>query len=206
MWYFFDQIVIYLSLCLHKGRPSFRRSLQHEVKNIQNFKKLNFLTFFYFCVSILPSRSIEFIESGSMDSDLNLEHCFSVHIISSYWLCYTVENFQISVHQRANNVGKPCFTDRDCNKNGVNIFQYCHSLWRTTFTVTAVSRHIYIWLFQVISNPAKKKCKRIQNIFSKFQSTPYFSLSEPLILTQKLKKIGQFRRISKLTNFSGPQW
>jgi hypothetical protein len=33
---------IYLSAGLHKGRPSYRRSLQHSKENIQHFKTLNF--------------------------------------------------------------------------------------------------------------------------------------------------------------------
>jgi hypothetical protein len=41
------KIAIYLSIGLHKGRPGYRRSLQH-------FKTSNFLSFFYFCGSFLP--------------------------------------------------------------------------------------------------------------------------------------------------------
>jgi hypothetical protein len=43
--FFFSKIAIYLSLGLHKGRPSYRRSLQH-------LKTWNFLTFFLFCLVI----------------------------------------------------------------------------------------------------------------------------------------------------------
>ncbi len=42
---FFDQTTIYLSLGLHKGRPSYRRSLQLAKENIQHFKTRNFLIF-----------------------------------------------------------------------------------------------------------------------------------------------------------------
>ncbi len=44
-----------VSLGLHKGRPSYRRSLQPSKENIQHFKTWNFLIFFYFCGSFLPS-------------------------------------------------------------------------------------------------------------------------------------------------------
>ncbi len=47
---FFDQkFSICLSLGLHKGRPSYRRSLQPWKENIQHFKRWKFRTFFYFC-------------------------------------------------------------------------------------------------------------------------------------------------------------
>jgi hypothetical protein len=37
--FFLSKIAIYLSLGLHKGRPSYRRSLQPSKENIQHFKK-----------------------------------------------------------------------------------------------------------------------------------------------------------------------
>jgi hypothetical protein len=40
----------YWSLGLHKGRPSYRRSLQPSKENIQHFKIWKFCTFFYFFV------------------------------------------------------------------------------------------------------------------------------------------------------------
>ncbi len=40
-------IFFYLSLGLHKGRPSYRRSIQPSKENIQHFKTWNFFTFFY---------------------------------------------------------------------------------------------------------------------------------------------------------------
>jgi hypothetical protein len=46
--FFWSKIGIYLSLGLHKGRPSFRRSLQPSKENIQHFKTWNLLTFFIF--------------------------------------------------------------------------------------------------------------------------------------------------------------
>ncbi len=46
---------IYLSLGLHKERLSYRRSIQLSKENIQHFKPWNFLIFFSFCGSFLPS-------------------------------------------------------------------------------------------------------------------------------------------------------
>ncbi len=54
------KITIYLSLGLHKGRPSYKRSLQLSKENIQHFKTWNFLNFFYFCGSFLPSSGSGF--------------------------------------------------------------------------------------------------------------------------------------------------
>ncbi len=55
--FFWSKIAIYLSLGLHKRRPSYRRSLQPSKDNIQiqHFKKWEFLIFLYFCGSFLPS-------------------------------------------------------------------------------------------------------------------------------------------------------
>ncbi len=55
--YFFSssKFAFYLSVDLHKGRQSYRRSIQLSKENIQHFKTWNFLTFFYFCDSFLPS-------------------------------------------------------------------------------------------------------------------------------------------------------
>ncbi len=53
--FFWSIIAIYLSLGLHKGHPSYRRSLQPSKENIQYLKTWKFLTFFYFCGSFLPS-------------------------------------------------------------------------------------------------------------------------------------------------------
>ncbi len=56
-WLFFlyKEIPIELSLGLHKGRTSYRRSLQPSKKNIQHFKTWKIFTFFYICRSFLPS-------------------------------------------------------------------------------------------------------------------------------------------------------
>jgi hypothetical protein len=51
-----QKLLFFLSLGLHKGRPSYRRSLQPSKENIQYLKPWKFWTFkFYFCVSFLPS-------------------------------------------------------------------------------------------------------------------------------------------------------
>jgi hypothetical protein len=44
-------------LRLHKGRPSYRRSLQLSKENIKHFKIWNFLMFFYFLCHFCPSGS-----------------------------------------------------------------------------------------------------------------------------------------------------
>ncbi len=49
-----SKITIYLSLGLHKGRPSYRRTLQLSKENIQHFKTLNFLLFIFFWGPFLP--------------------------------------------------------------------------------------------------------------------------------------------------------
>ncbi len=51
-WNFF---YIFLFQKLHNGRPNYRRSLQPAKENIQHFKTRNFVTFFFFCWSFLPS-------------------------------------------------------------------------------------------------------------------------------------------------------
>ncbi len=71
--FFWSKIAIYLSLGLHIGRPSHRRSLQPSKENIQHFKTWNF--FFILRVIFTPldpgpdpksgSRSTDLIESGS---------------------------------------------------------------------------------------------------------------------------------------------
>ncbi len=53
--FFWSKITIFLSIGLHKGRPSYRRNLQPSKENIQHFKTLSSSTFFYFCESFLSS-------------------------------------------------------------------------------------------------------------------------------------------------------
>ncbi len=43
-----SKIAIYFSLGLHKGHPTYRKSLLPSKENIQHFKKGNLFTFFYF--------------------------------------------------------------------------------------------------------------------------------------------------------------
>ncbi len=47
-FFFVSKIAIFLSLGLHKGHPSYRRSLQPSKRNNQHFKRWNLLTIFYF--------------------------------------------------------------------------------------------------------------------------------------------------------------
>ncbi len=54
--FFWSKIAIYSSLGLHKGRPSYRRSLQPSTENIQHFKKGNFINFFLLLPSWIRSR------------------------------------------------------------------------------------------------------------------------------------------------------
>ncbi len=53
--FFGSKTTVYLSLGLHKGRPSYRRSLQPSKENIQYFKTWNFLIIFLFLWTFLPS-------------------------------------------------------------------------------------------------------------------------------------------------------
>ncbi len=53
--FFGIKTTIYLSLGLHKERPSYWRSLQLSKEAIQHFKSWHFLIFFYFCGSFLTS-------------------------------------------------------------------------------------------------------------------------------------------------------
>ncbi len=56
-WIFFFFIAIYLYLGLHKGRTSYRRSLQPSEKNIQHFKTWKFFTFSIFVGHFCPPGS-----------------------------------------------------------------------------------------------------------------------------------------------------
>jgi hypothetical protein len=53
-WSKFAKIYIYMYLGFHKGRPSYRRSLQSSKEKFQHFKTWNFFPFFYFWRSFLP--------------------------------------------------------------------------------------------------------------------------------------------------------
>jgi hypothetical protein len=52
---FGSKTTIYLSLGLHKERPSYRRILQISKENIQQLQNKIFFIFKYFCGSFLPS-------------------------------------------------------------------------------------------------------------------------------------------------------
>ncbi len=60
--FFLSKIAIYryFLLGLHKGCPSYRRSLQSSKKNIHHFKTWNFFDFFHFCPPGSGSGTIEF--------------------------------------------------------------------------------------------------------------------------------------------------
>ncbi len=80
--FFGSKTTIYLSLGIHKGRPSYKRSHQLSKENIN----MQFLNFFYFCGSCFAlldpdpdseygygSGSTDLTESGSKPDP---EHCF----------------------------------------------------------------------------------------------------------------------------------
>jgi hypothetical protein len=57
--FFGSKTTIYLSLGLHKGRPSYRRSLQLSKENIQqNMKFLNFFLLFWVIFALLDPDPI----------------------------------------------------------------------------------------------------------------------------------------------------
>jgi hypothetical protein len=70
---------------LHKGRASYRRSLQPSKENSQHFRKISLLTDSYFSGSFFPpgSRSRDPIESGSSpdpDTDPDPQHWFKLQV------------------------------------------------------------------------------------------------------------------------------
>ncbi len=94
-WKFFllfswSKIAIYLSLGLHKGRPSYRRSLQPSKETFQYFKKWKFCTFFYFFGVIFalldpdPATQINADPYGSGSETLELRnHFFGLKYLNS---------------------------------------------------------------------------------------------------------------------------
>jgi hypothetical protein len=97
--FFLDQKkIIYLSQGLHKGRPSYRRSLQPSKENIQHFKAWKFWTFFYFCGSFLPSWIRIRIRNLNADPDpdpatqINADPCGSGYGSGSETLVYPKTN------------------------------------------------------------------------------------------------------------------
>jgi hypothetical protein len=62
---FFDQKLQYLSVGLHKGRLSYRGSLQSITEKIQHLKKLNLLIFLYVDFALLdPDADSAFRDRG----------------------------------------------------------------------------------------------------------------------------------------------
>ena len=53
--FFWSKIALFLSLGLHKGRPSYKTNLQPSKGNTQHFKTLHFFFFFYFFGPFLPA-------------------------------------------------------------------------------------------------------------------------------------------------------
>ncbi len=87
---FLLKVAIYLSLGLHKERPSIRGSLQPSKENIQHFKTWNFFTFLFMWIFFAlldpdpdsKSRSTDLIESVS-NPDLDPKHC--LRVILEHW-------------------------------------------------------------------------------------------------------------------------
>jgi hypothetical protein len=73
------QFTIFLGL--HKGRPSYRRSLQPSKENIQYLKTWKFWTFFYFCGSFLSSwiriRNLNAVPDPDPATQINADPCGS---------------------------------------------------------------------------------------------------------------------------------
>ncbi len=66
-----SKIAIYLSLGLHKGRPSYMRSLQPSKENTQHFKTWKFWTFSIFWVTFALLDPDPQFECGSRSSKSN---------------------------------------------------------------------------------------------------------------------------------------
>ncbi len=83
---FWSKTTIYLSLGLHKERPSYIRSLQLSKEAIQHFKTWNFLIFFYFYGSFLPPRiRIRNPEKSILIKWDYLTKCWKIYL-STAWL------------------------------------------------------------------------------------------------------------------------
>ena len=89
-------MAIYLSLGLHKGSSSYRRSLQLSKENIQHFKTANFLTFFvgHFCLpgsgfgSAFPMRiqPIKIIADSCGSESETLEGTYNSTLFGNFYL------------------------------------------------------------------------------------------------------------------------
>ncbi len=126
---------IYLSLGLHKGRPSYRRSLQPSKENIQHFNKWNFLIFFSTFVGNFAllesdpysgSGSIDPIEFGSNpDPDPDPQHSLMGSFITQ---CGLKMKLQMSGTQRT--------TSPPPHRNS---YLYSHNNF--SFIISAVTKH-----------------------------------------------------------------
>ncbi len=81
--YFDQNFAIYLSLDLHKGRLSNRRSLQPSKGNIQHFIISNFLTFSYYVGHFSPPDPDPLTGSNS-----DPKHWRADRLLNIYKLCY----------------------------------------------------------------------------------------------------------------------
>jgi hypothetical protein len=79
---FLSKISFYLTVDLHKGRQSYRRSLQPSKENIQHFKTWNLLNFFYFYSSFLPSCILD--HCGSMR--IRIRNTFLSNVVFSWYV------------------------------------------------------------------------------------------------------------------------
>ncbi len=85
--FFLSKIAIYLSLGLHKGSPSCRRSLQPSKENIQHFKT-KIYNFFLFLWVIFALGSTDLIEPGSgSETLLKTNMCCHLRRIAGFLLC-----------------------------------------------------------------------------------------------------------------------
>ncbi len=85
---FWSKIAIYLSLGLHKGRPSYRRSLQPSKEKIQHFKTWNFSLFFFNFRGSFCSPSWIRIRIPNLDrTRINWPDWFRIEdlFISTFW-------------------------------------------------------------------------------------------------------------------------
>ncbi len=94
-----NNLTIYLTLGLHKGSPSYKRSLQLSKENIQHFKTWNFLIFSYFCRSLLPSWiriRIQQLKLMRIHADLDPDPQPWSHKYHTWVTCYALSNLNIS--------------------------------------------------------------------------------------------------------------
>ncbi len=82
---FKSKTTIYLSLVLHKGRPSYKRSLQLSKENIQHFKTWNFLIFLLLWVIFPPGSGSGFRIQIRIRIHCDLIESWSETLVSKTW-------------------------------------------------------------------------------------------------------------------------